>query len=118
MKLDSVRILHIYEETLFLTETYSNLSYDEFLQNRVLKLSAQKSLEIIGEAANSISDTLKEKYSDVPWDIMRGLRNRLTHRYFDVSWPIVWEIIQTDVPPLKIQIEHIIEEEGYCKVQV
>lgn len=98
----------------FLTETYSNLSYDEFLQNRVLKLSAQKSLEIIGEAANSVYDMLKEKYTDIPWDILRGLRNRLTHRYFDVSWPIVWEIIQTDVPLLKIQIEGVIGNEGYC----
>ena len=86
---------------------------DEFLQNRVLKLSAQKSLEIIGEAANSLSDTMREKYPDIPWDIMRGLRNRLTHRYFDVSWSIVWEIIQTDIPSLKIQIEQIIEVEGY-----
>lgn len=113
MKLDSVRILHIYEETAFLSDTYSRLSYDEFLQNRVLKLSAQKSLEIIGEAANSLSDTMREKYPDIPWDIMRGLRNRLTHRYFDVSWSIVWEIIQTDIPSLKIQIEQIIEVEGY-----
>ena len=113
MKLDSVRILHIYEETAFLSDTYSHLFYDEFLQNRVLKLSAQKSLEIIGEAANSLSDTMREKYPDIPWDIMRGLRNRLTHRYFDVSWSIVWEIIQTDIPSLKIQIEQIIEVEGY-----
>ena len=113
MKLDSVRILHIYEETAFLSDTYSHLSYDEFLQNRVLKLSAQKSLEIIGEATNSLSDTMREKYPDIPWDIMRGLRNRLTHRYFDVSWSIVWEIIQTDIPSLKIQIEQIIEVEGY-----
>lgn len=56
---------------------------------------------------------MREKYPDIPWDIMRGLRNRLTHRYFDVSWSIVWEIIQTDIPSLKIQIEQIIEVEGY-----
>ncbi|HJJ38687.1 MAG TPA: DUF86 domain-containing protein [Methanocorpusculum sp.] len=41
------------------------------------------------------------------------MRNRLTHRYFDVSWPIVWEIIETDIPALKLQVEQIIAGEKY-----
>ncbi|MDO5846146.1 MAG: DUF86 domain-containing protein [Methanocorpusculum sp.] len=108
-----MRIFHIRDEIDYLIETFSSLTYEEFVSCRTLKLSAQKSLEIIGEAANNISDELKEKYPDVPWALMRGLRNRLTHKYFDVSWPVVWEIIEDDIPPLKSQIQQIIEIENY-----
>ena len=69
--------------------------------------------KLLGGAAAQISDELKMKYSAVPWQVISGLRNRLTHRYFDVSWPIVWEIIETDIPALKIEIEQIITEEKY-----
>ena len=110
---DMIRIFHIKDEVDFLIREYSSLDYEDFVANRFLKLSAQKSLEIIGEAAAQISDELKMKYSAVPWQVISGLRNRLTHRYFDVSWPIVWEIIETDIPALKIEIEQIITEEKY-----
>ncbi|HJJ38688.1 MAG TPA: hypothetical protein O0X42_00990 [Methanocorpusculum sp.] len=59
--------MHIKEEADFLIREYSSLDYEEFAANRFLKLSAQKSLEIIGEAAAQVSDGLKEKYSAVPW---------------------------------------------------
>lgn len=94
-------------------DTLRAVTYAEFSENRTLQLSTQKSLEIIGEAANSISGELKLKYPDVPWDMMRGLRNRLTHRYFEVSWPIVWEIVQDNIPDLRVQIEYIIASEKY-----
>lgn len=110
---DGIRILHIRDEIDFLTNEYASLDYGTFAENRMLKLSAQKSLEIIGEASSQISAELKDKYPEVPWVVISGLRNRLTHRYFDVSWPIVWEILQTDIPALKTQIEEIIREEKY-----
>lgn len=110
---DKARILHIRDEIDFICRTYSNLEYEDFAGNDVLKRAAQKSLEIIGEASGQTTAELKEKYPEIPWAVVTSLRNRLTHKYFDVSWPIVWGIIQKDIPALKQQIETIIAKENY-----
>lgn len=62
---DGIRILHIRDEIDFLTNEYASLDYGTFAENRMLKLSAQKSLEIIGEASSQISAELKDKYPEV-----------------------------------------------------
>jgi len=38
----------------------------------------------IGEAARAISDEVRERYPEVPWEKMLGIRNVLVHEYFRV----------------------------------
>jgi uncharacterized protein with HEPN domain len=59
-----------------------------------------RNLEIIGEAANHIPQEIQQRYSDLPWLEMRGIRNLLIHEYFGVSLPILWETTQNNLPPL------------------
>lgn len=61
-------------------------------------------LEIIGEAASKIDDEFKEKYPDVPWHKIVGMRNLLIHEYFHVDLDQVWNTIQKSIPELKEQI--------------
>lgn len=65
-------------------------------------------MEILGEAANNISDDLQEKYCEVPWREIAGVRNRLIHGYFDVDLNIVWEIIKHDIPSLVSNLKKIL----------
>ena len=76
------------------------VSKEEFLKSRLLQLSLTKELEIIGEAAEKVSDEFKEKYSDVPWGQIIGMRNRLTHGYFDIDANVVWKTVNKDLPVL------------------
>ena len=46
---------------------------------------------IIGEAASQVPEDVQAQYADVPWRIMKAMRNRLVHVYFDVDPQIVWE---------------------------
>jgi uncharacterized protein with HEPN domain len=78
-----------------------------FVENMTLKVfqgdaktirAVELDFIIIGEAANAIPMDIQEKYSDVPWDFMRALRNRLVHVYFAISPEILWETIQQDLP--------------------
>lgn len=57
-------------------------------------------LVIIGEAANHIPDEVQEAHDDVPWVLMRAMRNRVVHVYFDVDPDILWDTVQTDLPKL------------------
>lgn len=76
--------------------------------NRMLALALVKDIEIIGEAAGRISTDCQERYPDVPWGQIIGMRNRLTHAYFEVDLDIVWEVVTHDLPILATQLEKII----------
>ena len=77
--------------------------------NRILNLALTRLLEIIGEAAKRVSDSVQEKYPDLPWLQMIGLRNRLIHGYDNVDFDILWIIVTQDLPILITQLESILE---------
>ena len=70
-----------------------------------------RNLEIIGEAASHIPATIIEKYPDVQWKYMKGMRNILIHEYFGINTEIIWQTIKRDLPLLKDQLVKIIRQE-------
>jgi len=78
----------------------------------VLALAIVHLVEIIGEAARTISGEFRERYPEVPRDLISGTRNRLAHGYIDVDLDIIWTIVTKDLPPLIEELERILEEEG------
>ena len=69
-----------------------------------------RNLEIIGEAARFIPNEVLDRFPEIPWVKMRGIRNILMHEYFGVSLPIIWHTIQNDLEPLILPLEKVIEE--------
>jgi uncharacterized protein with HEPN domain len=65
--------------------------------------------EIIGEAANQISDELREKIKNIPWLIIIGMRNRLIHAYFDINLDVVWNTSTEDIPLLITKLKILID---------
>ncbi|MGB9975805.1 DUF86 domain-containing protein [Thermovenabulum sp.] len=63
--------------------------------------AVRKALEIIGEAAKNIPQSFKDKYPDIPWRQMSGMRDKLVHKYFGVKIDVLWETVQKDIPSLK-----------------
>ena len=63
--------------------------------------------EIIGEAASRVSPALQTAHPDLPWEQMRGLRNRLAHAYFDVDLSIVWGVVEGELPELEARMAAI-----------
>ena len=69
-----------------------------------------RNLQIIGEAIRKIPDSIQKGYPNIPWREIAGLRNRVTHAYFDVDIDIIWDVVDSELPVLKTQIQEIIDE--------
>jgi len=80
--------------------------------DEMLSLSLVRLLEIIGEAANGVSPAFRDRFPNIPWRKMTGLRNRLIHGYFDVNLDIVWDTILEDLPPLVKDLKAITSTEN------
>jgi uncharacterized protein with HEPN domain len=87
---DRIRIQHMIDASNEALSFIEGIAEENFSKNRMIILSVIKDIEIIGEAASRISDEIKMKYRDIPWQDIIGMRNRLIHGYFDVDIKLVW----------------------------
>ena len=83
---------------------------DEFETNQMRLDAVIRNLQIIGEAVKKIPDSIQKKYPNIPWREIAGLRNRVTHAYFNVDINIIWDVVQSELPILKPQVQRIIKE--------
>jgi uncharacterized protein with HEPN domain len=85
------------------------IGYRRFLADTKTQDAIVRNLEIIGEAAKSISSDFKKTHPDVDWRGMAGMRDGLIHQYFGVNLDIVWSVLQDKLPGLRVQIEAILK---------
>ena len=71
-------------------------------------LATAYSIAIIGEAASALSKNIKERYADIPWRDIITMRHKIIHEYGKVDIPIVFAVVNSDMPVLKRQINDII----------
>ena len=83
---------HIVDECRFIEEAIKDKEYEDFISDETLKRAVVRSLEVIGEEAKSLPADLKQRYEDIPWRKIAGLRDVLIHQYFGVDYANVWKI--------------------------
>jgi uncharacterized protein with HEPN domain len=88
----------------------NGMSFEDFDQNQLVIDAVARNLEVIGEATKYVPTEIREKYPEVPWKSMIGLRNILIHEYFGIDEQIIWQIITSDFKKTKPLIEKIIED--------
>jgi uncharacterized protein with HEPN domain len=88
-----------------------DLTYDQFVKDKKTLNAVVRSIEIIGEAAKNIPETLKTKYANLPWKQMAGMRDKLIHAYFGIDTETLWKASTTNIPQLKSSIQEILKEQ-------
>jgi uncharacterized protein with HEPN domain len=78
----------------------AGMDYEAFKSDPKTVKAVQLDLIVIGEAANAVPDAVQSGHPDVPWTLMRAMRNRLVHIYFNVDPTILWQTIREDLPQL------------------
>ena len=88
-----------------------NMNYDDFVEDRKTYDAVIHNLQIIGEATKQVPEIIRQKYPDIPWRQVAGLRDVIAHTYFIVNPEIVWNILNTELEPLRITIVLILSNE-------
>ena len=101
-------LCHISEAIQTIESYIAGHTFEQFQTNKMMIDAVVRELEIIGEAANQISDDLKEKHPNIPWFKIRGLRNFVIHEYFSVNEKIFWDTCKENLPMLKEQISDLL----------
>jgi len=96
-----LRVEDALQSISYIIEDTKGMSYDEFEENRLVRQAVERNLEIIGEALNRIPDKIQEKYPEIPWREIIGMRNFVIHQYFQVAQDIEWDIITNELRDLK-----------------
>lgn len=106
---DKQRLLQILESICEIENYTSKVNFETFLENSMMRFASIKQIEIIGEAANYITEETKEKYSNIEWRQIIGLRHILVHEYFGIDSNLIWQIISEDLQILKLEVTNIVE---------
>lgn len=85
----------------------SGMTMTEFKKEEIVIDAVVRNFEIIGEASKHIPANIRNKYPDVPWNEMAGIRNILIHEYFGVDTKILWSTAKKDLSSLKKQLLQI-----------
>lgn len=109
---DEVRLRHMLDAAhtamrLARERPRSDLDEDEGLAHSLVRV-----VQIIGEAANHVDESVRESNPAIPWEQIISMRNRLVHAYHDVNLDIVWKTVQEDLPPLVERLEQILLSEA------
>jgi uncharacterized protein with HEPN domain len=88
-----------------------NMDFKNFKRDYKTVDAVIRNFEIIGEASKNLPDEIKEKYTDLPWDEMYLLRNKVSHEYFGIDYEIIWDVLKNYIPENLSQIENILRAE-------
>ena len=91
-------------------DSFGEMSRADLEGDWIKELALARAVEVIGEAANRVSPTTRERHPEIPWRQIIGARNLLAHAYDAVDLDTLCDIVQNHLPPLIRQLEAIVEE--------
>ena len=81
---------------------------DDYAANRTMQRAIERSLEIVGEAANRLPKSFQAAHGEIDWGRVVGLRNVIIHCYDEVEDEQVWQIITVEVPRRLAQVRPLV----------
>jgi uncharacterized protein with HEPN domain len=111
-KQDSVRLKHMRDAAVQATNFARGRNRTDLNTDQMLVFALVKAIEIVGEAANQITQPTRERYPSIPWADIVGMRHRLIHAYFDINLDILWNTVQQDLPALISLLHDVLRNDG------
>jgi uncharacterized protein with HEPN domain len=109
MRDDRLRLFDIIE-AIERIDQYASQGFVAFNNQELIQIWVVHHLQIIGEAAGSLSDSFCQQHPEIPWAQIISMRNILVHEYFGVDLNEIWKAVEQDLPVLKLQIQSLLDQ--------
>ena len=114
---DRGRLLDIQEYSANAMRFAADVSYDEFVADRMRYFAIMKNVEIIGEAANMLTPDFRKQHAELPWEQIIGMRHILVHGYTEISDMKLWRTVVKDLPVLHQLVSRYLSETDWDEWQ-
>ncbi len=112
-KRDDLDLVEDIQEAIRRINSYVKmLDHDDFFEDIKTQDAVVRNLEVVGEAIKNISEDLKERYPQIQWKELAGLRDKLIHHYFGVNYDIVWHVVKNELPDVIYQLNEILSKKA------
>jgi uncharacterized protein with HEPN domain len=88
----------------------TGLSYDAFAADFMRVEACLYNIQVMGEVVSRLPEDVKKNSPQIPWALIKGMRNRLIHEYFGTDLQLVWNVIDVELPALKAELESMYAE--------
>lgn len=111
MTADRLYLAHI-RDALARIADYTASGKHAFLTDSRTQDAVIRNLEVVGEAAKHVSESTRVNAPTIPWRVVAGMRDKLIHHYFGVDLEIVWAVVVNDLPPMRREIQRLLDDAG------
>jgi uncharacterized protein with HEPN domain len=107
---DKERLLHIKEAIERINRYMDGIPVEVLQHDDMRYYAVVKNIEMIGEAANMLTEEFRLAHPKTQWKMIIGMRNYIIHEYFQVKFGVVKEVLTLDLPELEEQIKAYLSE--------
>jgi uncharacterized protein with HEPN domain len=107
---DKERLNHMIEAIDNIFEFVNNKTFNDYINNKMLRFAVVKNLEIVGEAAYLLTKDFKSHNTSIEWNDIIGMRHILVHGYYQIKDEIIWVTIESELLPLKEKLILLIKQ--------
>ena len=111
MRTDDLYLVDLIESCLGIESFCGGKDFPAFVHDEQLRSAVLWKLVVIAEASTKLSAAARDRFTAMPWEQIRGLRNRMIHGYFTLEWSKVWEIVAHDIPMMRKHAETILADQ-------
>jgi uncharacterized protein with HEPN domain len=97
---DRTNIERIADELRYIKSVTAKTSREGFLRDETLQHALTMSILTIGECANRLSDTFKDRHPHIEWVQIVAVRNIAAHGYWQLDMRQIWQAVEEDIPEL------------------
>jgi uncharacterized protein with HEPN domain len=108
-----IRIRHMRDHAAEAVEMLGDATLDELSRDRKLQLALVQLIQIVGEAASHVPDSIRDAHPSVPWQLAADMRNKLIHGYDVIENDIVYDTVKHDLPMIVKQLDTILAARGH-----
>jgi uncharacterized protein with HEPN domain len=100
MSRDRESVLDITEAVRKILAYTAGVTLAEFLANDEKQDAVLRRILVVGEATKRLSSEFRQRYPEIPWRDIAGIRDIIVHDYNRVDAETIWDVVQNDLPGL------------------